>query len=173
MKNKGSGAGAADTFSGDRWTYLGGVIALAVALGVSFLSGTIYSGVEARELISALSNSALRFGAAVATSAATILALMLTLVGMSREADTDFGKDLYRRVLRLCALTTVTLCGAIFLLLLLSLPVGEFENLPGRWYPFYYWALVGLVSGLTGLIITVVLTLYNTVRHVVKLISPI
>ena len=162
-----------ETGPGEYWTYLGGLIAVAIALGISLLSGSIYSGAEAREMINALSNSALRFGMAVATSSATILALMLTLVGMSRSADETFGGDLYHRVLRLVTLATVTLCGAIFLLLILSLPVGEFEKLPESWYPVYYWILVGLVAGLTGLIITVVLMLYSAVRRVVITLSPI
>ena len=155
----------------DNWTYYGGLVALAVALGVNSLAGTIYNSAEAREMVDALSTSALRFGAAIATSSTTVLALMLALVGITRNADMNFGGGLYQRVKRLCRLSTVALCWAIFLLLILSLPVGEFENLPGQWYTVFYWLLVSLISGLTGLAITVVLMLYNAIEHVIETLA--
>lgn len=157
---------------GDRWTYLGGVIALSIALAVNFLGGNIYSSAKAREMIEALSSSALYFGAAIATSSATILALMLTLVGMTRESEHDFSDALYKRVMHICVLSTVTLCSAILLLLMLSLPVGEFQNIHANWYPIYYWILVTLVSVLTGLIITVVLMLFNAIKNVITTLTP-
>ena len=166
-----SDTAAPNEMASDNWTYYGGLIALAVAFGVNSLAGTIYNEAEAREMVDALSTSALRFGAAIATSSTTILALMLALVGITRNADENFGGGLYKRVQRLGTLSTVSLCWAIFLLLVLSLPVGEFENLPGRWYTFFYWLLVTLISGLTGLAITVVLMLYNAIQHVIETLA--
>lgn len=157
---------------GDRWTYLGGVMALSIALAVNFLGGNIYSSAKAREMIEALSSSALYFGAAIATSSATILALMLTLVGMTRDSEHDFSDTLYQRVMRICIFSTITLCSAILLLLMLSLPVGEFQNIHANWYPTYYWILVTLVSALTGLTITVVLMLFNAIRNVITTLTP-
>ena len=164
---------AGDALPGDRWTYVGGVIALGLALGVNFLAGNVFRDAEAKDMVHALSNSALRFSASIATSSATILALMLTLVGMTRSADQEFSEGLYRRILRLGGLSTVALCGAILLLLLLSLPIGEFENLPARWYTGLYWVLVSLIAGLTGLIITIVLMLFNAIRRVVKTLASV
>ena len=164
---------AGDALPGDRWTYVGGVVALGIALGVNFLAGNVFNSAEARDLVDALSGSARRFSASIATSSATILALMLTLVGMTRSANQDFGAGLYRRILRLGGLSTVALCGAILLLLLLSLPIGEFENLPAQWYTGLYWVLVSLISGLTGLIITIVLMLFNAIRRVVKTLAEV
>ena len=55
---------------------------LLVGLAGHFASGAIYSSLEARDMISALSSPALYLGSAIAGSAATTLALMLTLLPM-------------------------------------------------------------------------------------------
>ena len=59
---------------------------LAVGLAGHFASGAIYSSVEARDMISALSSPALYLGSTIAASASTTLALMLTLLDPRRSA---------------------------------------------------------------------------------------
>lgn len=74
---------------------------LVIAIGVvgHFASGAIYSGLQARELIEALSRPALYLGSAIAASSATTMALMLTLLGLVRRVDAEFDRSMYRRVL--------------------------------------------------------------------------
>jgi len=101
--------------------------------GLGYLAeGAIYSAAEAIELIDALSQSALYLGTAVAGSSGTILALMLTLIGIVKRTDSDFDDDIYRRINLVGLHSTVALIGAVILLLLLSLPVGEYNKIPGR-----------------------------------------
>lgn len=170
-----SGAGRAlrrVRFTGDVGVVVGGALAVIVSLGTRLLSGRIYSEAKAVQLIEGLRDASLYFGAAVATASATILALMLTLLGLALDADIDFQGWLYRLVRRIGGLSTLSLCGAILLLTLLSLPVGEFERLPQGWYEVLYWFLVLLVAALSGLVIAVVLLLFEGIRHVVATLAP-
>lgn len=150
----------------------GGITAALLAVGSRFLIGTMYSDADAVQLIEALSRSGLYLGAAIATASATILALMLTLLGFARRLDEDFDSTVYRRINRVGFLSTISLCCALFLLLFLTLPVGEFTELPDRWFPWMYNILITFTGVLTGLLITTVLLLYTTLRHVTASITP-
>lgn len=150
----------------------GGVAATLLAIGSRFLIGSVYSDADAVQLIEALSRSGLYLGAAIATASATILALMLTLLGFARRLDEDFDRDVYQRINRVGFLSTVSLCFALLLLLFLTLPVGEFTEIPDRWFPWMYNVLVVFVGVLTGMLITTVLLLYTTLRHVTASITP-
>lgn len=150
----------------------GGLIATGIALGSRFLIGSVYSGANAMELIEALARSGLYLGTGIATSSATILALMLTLLGLTRRMDQEFDAEVYKRINWVGLLSTLSLCAALILLLLLTLPVGEFSELPEHWYPMMYNILVVYVGVLTGLLITTVLLLFTTLRHVGAKIRP-
>lgn len=159
-------------FTGDKWVYLGGAIAVLVSLAGRVLVGGLYGDAEALRLIEALENSSLYFGAAVATSSATILALMLTLLGLTRNAEREFDRWVYQSISRISVISTASLCGAILLLLLLSLPVGDFEKLPDAWFPVLYYLLIVLIALLSGLFISAVLMLYTAIHHVVQAFRP-
>lgn len=151
---------------------MGGATAVAVAVGVHVLAGLVYGSVEALELFKALSSSSVYFGVALVSSGATILALMLTMISMARGADEQFNTDFYQRIGRIAALSAAMLCGAVLLLLVLGLPAGEFGDLPKGWYTGLYYSAAGLIALLSGLAITVILLLFNAVKHVVLKVTP-
>ena len=153
---------------GNRWALVGGVVTVSISLLMRLFVGQVYGGAEAIKLIEALSTSSLRLAAVIATSSATILALMLTILGLARESNNDFNMKLYHRIDVIGLLSTVSLCGAILLLLLLSLPVGQFENLPPIWFTVFYYVLVSLIAGLSGLLISVILMLFSTIRSIIS-----
>lgn len=146
--------------------------AVLVAIGVKSLIGGIYSSGEALRLIETLRDSSLYFGAALATASATILALMLTLLGLSRQADSEFDRWVYRNINRITLVSTISLCGAVLLLMVLSLPIGEFDQLSENWFITISYVLVVLAALLAGLVITVVLMLYNAIQYVIAMITP-
>lgn len=155
-----------------KWPFIGGGVAVIVTLAVKFLIGGVYSSGQAIKLIEALRDSSLYFGAAVATASATILALMLTLLGLGKNTESDFDEWVYRSINQIAIISTVSLCGAVFLLMLLSMPIGEFENFPTNWFIYMYYALVVLVALLAGLVITSVLMLYSAIRYVISIVTP-
>lgn len=157
---------------GAKWPLLGGGLAVIVTLGVKFLIGGVYSQAKALQLIEALRDSSLYFGAAVATASATVLALMLTLLGLGRRTDSELDNWVYRSINRIALISTISLCGAVLLLMVLSLPIGEFDKIPEHWFVGVYYFLVVYVALLAGLIITAVLMLYDAIQYVIALITP-
>lgn len=154
-------------------TTLGPVIGiLLVGLAGHFASGAIYSSLEARKMISALSSPALYLGSAIASSAATTLALMLTLLGLVRRANAEFDPLMYRQIYRIAALSTVLLAGAVVMLLLMTMPIGEFEDVPARWFPMLYKVLYWIVVILSAGLVAMVSMLFGTVRSLIAKLTP-
>ncbi len=157
---------------GNRWALIGGLLTVSISLLVRFFVGRVYGGAETIKLIQALADSSLYLGAAIATSSATILALMLTILGLAKEANNDFNIKLYHRIDVIGLLSAVSLCGAILLLLLLSLPVGQFDNLAAGWFTGLYYTLVVLIAALSGLLISTILMLFSTIRSIIASLTP-
>lgn len=137
-----------------------------------FAIGNVYGAAEARELIEALSQTGLYLGSAIATASATTLALMLNLLGMSRRSDAEFDDGLYKRISSVSILATTALVGAVILLLLLVMPVGEFEKLPGGWYAILYEVLFAITVGISTLLVATIIQLFLTIRRVISKLTP-
>ena len=143
-----------------------------LGFGARTAIGRIYSSSEAVQLLDALSESGLYLGSASATASATILALMLTLIGMVRRADTEFDTSIYRSVLRISRISTASLMISLLLLLALVFPVGEFENLPTSWYRWMYDGLFTATVATIGMLAATVVMLYQTVHEVIAELTP-
>ena len=152
--------------------WVGGAITALLTLLAFFAVGRIYSDAKAIDLINQLGDSALYFGSAIATASATTLALMLTMIGMAKRSDESFDDEFYRNIYRISALSTATLLGAVVLLLLLTLPVGEFENLPDVWFIWLYRGQFAMVGLLSSLLVATVLMVFATVRAVIVKVTP-
>ena len=149
----------------------GGALVL-IGAGGRWASGFVYSQAEAMQFIEALTSSALYLGSAMAASSGTTLALMLTLVGLVRRMDQDFDIAVYKRINSVSLLSTLSLAGSVLMLLVLTLPVGEFEKMPAQWYPWLYNVLYALVIGLSALLVGTVVLLYATVKVLIAGITP-
>ena len=154
------------------WAWVGAAATLLLSGGAFYAVGQVYSDAKAIDLINQLAQAGLYFGSAMATASATTLALMLTLIGMARRAEADFGNSFYRNVYRISRLATATLLGSVVLLLLLTLPVGEFEGLDTMWFIWLYRVLFALIGVLSALLVATVLLVFTTVRDVIVNITP-
>ena len=145
---------------------------LALGLVGHFASGAIYSGLEARELITALTQPAMYLGSAIAASAATTLALMLALLGLVNRAEAEFDEAMYKRIYRVSVMATMLLAGSVVVLLLMTMAIGEFDDVPTRWYPLMYkvlyWAVILLSAGLVAM----VTMLFSIVRSLIGKLTP-
>lgn len=148
----------------------GGILAFG-AIG-RWANGFVYSSAEAKDLISSLSESGLYLGSAMAASSGTTLALMLTVIGIVRRMDQDFDAPIYRRINLVSLLSTLSLAGSVVMLLVLTLPVGDFDKLPSQWYPTLYNVVYAMVIGLSALLVSTVVLLYGTVRVLIANITP-
>lgn len=160
-------------FIGAKRALIGGLLAGGVVIGGQLLVGRIYSETEARKLIEALVPSARTLGSGVVGATSTILALMLTMLSLSRHATSELESVFFKRVKRIGLLSTIALVTGSLLLLLLSLPLQESKNVPGFWFSAIYYALIGLTAGITGLFVAIVLMLYNALGSLIKVLRPL
>ncbi|WP_299310278.1 hypothetical protein [uncultured Croceicoccus sp.] len=147
-------------------------LVLAVGIGGHFANGAIYSSLHAREMIEALSSPALYLGSAIAASSATTMALMLTLLGLVRRVDSEFDQSMYKRVYHISLLSAFLLGGSVVMLLLMTMPIGEFDEIPSVWFPSLYKVLYGLVVILSAMLVAMVALLFTAIRTLIVKITP-
>lgn len=159
-------------FVGAKRALVGGLLAGGVAIAGQLLVGQIYGGTEARRFLEAMIPSSRYVGSGVVTASATILALMLTMLSLSRHATSSLESTFFRRVEQIGLLSTIGLIAGVLLLLLLSIPIEESQQLPSSWYSFVYYFFIALTAGVAGTLVTIVLMLYNALKTMITVLSP-
>lgn len=152
-------------------SFMGGVLTFMFALLGFLIVGRIYNDTQARGLIEALSPSVRTLCFAVITSSSTIIPLLLTVLSVARRSDTDFNQNFYRQVKVIAVLGTVALASATLLLLFVSIPVTESENLEA-WFAIVYFIIVIGSAWVSGLLISISITLYYTLIGVINKLTP-
>ncbi|WP_245806808.1 hypothetical protein [Arenibacter amylolyticus] len=102
-------------------------------------------------------------------ASATILALLLTLLGLSSNSRSELKKDFYQEGLRIAQLDTIIFIAAVITFLLFNLPNTESDNVPNNWFSILYYISLGVSSVLSAALIVVVLLLYNTVVNLLRI----
>lgn len=159
-------------FHGDRWALIGGAVTMLVISAGRLFVGRLYSESQALSLYESLSQSSLYLGSAVVTGASTILALMLTVVGLADRADTRFSAKLFNIFYTLGLFSVGALIGAVLTLAVSALPSEAVDELPPWLYSRFYTVLVVLVALLSGLMVTVVLMLFQAIRTIILAYHP-
>ena len=159
-------------FSGNNWSLIGGVAAVVFALSGNLLVGQIYSGFEARRFIEAMLPTTQTLTFASITASSTILALMLTLISFTRKLENEFDMFFYRRIKRIGLLSCVALITSILLLLFLSVPLQESDKVPLNWYRIIYYVIISLSALISGLVVTIVLMLFNAISGLIDVVCP-
>lgn len=152
----------------------GGASAAAVMLAGAWLVGEA-SGAEAHRLLETSLPSTRAFCGTMTLALGNILALMLTLLSLSARTDVDLKWAHYQRVKQVAWVVTVALIVSVLIYLLLNVPLGESEAATGSagpWYAVFYYATLVFASLLGGALIAIALMLYNTVRDIIRAISP-
>lgn len=136
------------------------------------LNGTVYSEAEILDLYGALRQSGLYLGSAIATSAATTLALMLTMLGLVRRMDKNFDREVYQTVALIALCSAICLVASVVLLLTITLPMGQFDGVPDPWYRILYNSVFATIVFICALSVAVILLLLSTVLTVIREITP-
>lgn len=148
------------------------VIALGVTIIVIITTGNIYSTSQAKLLLEAVQKASLYYGSAVVTAAATILALMLTILSLTYSNLDDPEKELFVRLRAITTLCVVSFIQSIILLLVVSFPVQKFENVDGEWFRYGYYAVTIWNGMLAANMIGTILILGGIARGVIGSLSP-
>ena len=147
-----------DFISQNKRSIYGGVATfLFMGLG-AFLLGNL-SGYEAKVLIDTSLSGISMLCNTIVLGSATILALLLTLLGISSGVESKIKKVHYYQVLNIAKLDTLLFIGALLLFQFFNIPITESENLPTSWFAYIYWATLFFSSLLSGFMVTVILIL--------------
>jgi lysylphosphatidylglycerol synthetase-like protein (DUF2156 family) len=148
----------------------GGVISMMVMLLWTFLLGEL-SGYEAKALIKNSVSGINTLCNTIGLASATILALLLTVLGISSGAKSKLKKDHYLHILQIAKLDTVVFVSSLISFLLFNLPVTQSEALPNDWFSIVYYLSLFISSVLSAALIVVVLMLYNTIVNIIKIVG--
>lgn len=146
------------------------VVSVATALltlVALWLSGST-SGAKAQQLIQSASPSIRFFASSIMTAAATTLALMVTVLGLTRTLDAQFQKAHYVRLRQLGLVAVITVLGSLLLLSFVTLPLEDSGRLELHWFDAIYFGLIGYVSLLTGAVTAMVWMLYELLSDLIS-----
>jgi len=148
----------------------GGLITFSItALGV-FLLGNI-SGYEAKQLISSSLQGINMLCNTIVLASATILALLLTLLGISTGTKSKLKEAHYRQVISIAKYDSVLFIAALILFQFFNIPITETENVPAEWYKYVYWATLFFSSLISGFMVSIVLMLYETIKNIIDIVG--
>jgi hypothetical protein len=153
------------------WALIGGGIATAIILAVVYTVGSV-SGYSALQLLDAALPSVRFLTSTVATGGVTILALMVTLLGLSHSVETELERVHYHRIQQIAYMSTFAIAAAILLLVFLSIPVEQSEDVVLQFAEWVYYGVIGMTSVLGGVMITLVLMLLTAVRGLLHVVAP-
>lgn len=148
-----------------------GGLAAAIFTGLgAFLLGDI-SGYEAKSLITTSLDGINMLCNTIVLASATILALLLTLLGISTGTKSRIKPAHYKQVLTIAKFDTVLFVSALILFQFFNIPITESENLPTEWFAYIYWATLFFSSLISGFMVTVILLLYTTVTNIITIVG--
>jgi len=157
-------------FSENRKAIYGGIVAtFFTGIGI-FLLGQL-SGYEAKQLIESSHSGLNMLCNTIILASATILTLLLTLLGISTGTESKLKKEHYYQVLDIAKLDTVLIISAIVMFQLFNIQITEADNVPLNWYSTIYWISLFITSILSGIMITVVLMLYTTITAIIHIVG--
>lgn len=148
----------------------GGVLATLLTGTGIFLLGNV-SGYEAKHLLSVSLDGLNMLCNTIVLATATILALLLTLLSVSFGSKSKLKKTHYHQILNIAKFDVILFIAALILFQFFNIPIVESENVPTSWFTTIYWATLGSTSIISGMMISVILMLYNAVTNLISIIG--
>lgn len=149
---------------------IGGLVTASFLLIVIIGVGQIHS-FEARGLIEAVLAPARFLGSTVVGASVTVLALLLTLIGLSLNTREQFSARLYDRAIRITRMAVVCIIMGVGVLLAVSVPVVEVPEI-SRHYAVLYYGLSVAIAVLGGLVTSMGLMIGATLRGLIGAAHP-
>ena len=149
---------------------VGGAVSTTIMAIGTLVLGEI-SGYRAKELLTTSLSGINMLCNTVILGSSTILALMLTLLSLSRAAKSKLSKAHYYHVLIIAKVDTILIIAAIITFLMLNLPITETENVPSSWFNVIYYISLGMASILGGGFIAVITMLYGTIANIIHIVG--
>lgn len=148
----------------------GGVITFFIITTGVFLLGNI-SGYEAKNLLEASLSGINMLCNTIVLASATILALLLTLLGISSGTESKLKDGHYLEVLNIAKIDTILFIVTLIMFQLFNIPITESSEVPTGWFNIIYWITLFISSVLSGAMVVVILMLYNTVTNIILIVG--
>lgn len=149
---------------------MGGAVAAVALFGMSIGVGRI-GDFQALRLIEAVLPTSRFLASSAVAAGATVLALLLTLLGLSLNSEFRFGAQLYQRARYITVLSVAAIVVGVGVLLAVAVPVAEVEGLDG-FYDLLYYVLVVALSVLGGIMVTIGLMIAETLFGLIGIGHP-
>lgn len=150
--------------------FVGGAVSALVMGAGTFILGEV-SGYEARALLSSSLAGINMLCNTIILGASTILALMLTLLSISKASESKLSNAHYQHVLIVARTDTILIIITVITFLLLNLPITESKELPASWFSMIYYISLAMAAILGGIFIAVVTMLYGTIANVIQIVG--
>lgn len=149
---------------------MGGLVSVVAMFGAVIAVGHVGDFRALRIIEAALPTT--RFLASTAIAAGvTVLALLLTLIGLSLSVEISFDKRLYRRARVITVLSIVAIALGSILLLAVTMPIEEVQDLTA-FYDVLYYVLATATAVLAGVMVTIGLMISATLIGLIELAHP-
>ncbi|WP_116108671.1 hypothetical protein [Lewinella sp. IMCC34191] len=147
----------------------------ALSAVIIFLGTYMLGGISDAEAIDNLQEirPTLRFTASGSiTATSTILALMLTLLSFSQQAERKLKAYHYNRIWWIARFAAIVFIAALILLMTLNVPINNAEESLGGFYNVVYYVLLVYTAVIGGMLITIILLLYQAARDIILIAHP-
>lgn len=148
------------------WGVLSGGLTTSLGLFALVVGVGQVGRFEALQLLDAVMPAARFLATGVLTAGITVLALLLTLLGLSFTTEFTFSGLFYARVSRLTTLSVAAIVMAISVLLASGLPVAEVET--DGFNKVVYYAIAGALALLAGMAVGMSLMIGSTMRDLMR-----
>ena len=142
-------------------------VGMSVVLGIGAFTLGSFGASDSRSMVEAILPTTRFLCSATMTASAAILALMLTVLGLTTGADIKLNTTFYRRIKQVAFYDMIVLCYAISFLVLQCIPIAESEEIPTWWYPSVYYGMLAASVILGGGMIAIVSMLYSAISSLI------
>ena len=157
-------------FADYKMPFYGGILTAVFSGAAVYLLGSL-SGFEAIKLIETTIPRISTLFNTIILASATILALILTLLGISSASNSKLKKFHYEQVLSLGRSTSFLFILTLVFFQFLNIPFAEAENIPSSWYSTIYWVLLFTSSLISGIMVAVILMLYKIIHNIIIILG--
>lgn len=158
------------TSSEVRGAIIGGFVASLALFAMVIAVGSVAS-FEALRLIESVQPGARFLASTVIAAAITVLALLLTLLGLSMNSEFSFHERLYTRARHITRLSVACIIMGVVLLLAIGVPLEEVEEVR-PYYSVLYYLLTGVMASVGGLVVAMGLMIGSTLRGLIEIQQP-
>lgn len=149
----------------------GAVIAAILMGGVELLIGNVGDW-EARTLIQAAVPTLRVFASTVMIVTSSALALMLTIMGLTGNADREIRGGHFERIRQIGFAAAVVFIATAFLFTILIVSPTEMDGVPVGWNDVIYFSMTGLSAIISGAVVGIVILIYTAVRDIATTFGP-